>query len=100
MQKEKVVKQGGVSASKKLSRLLDVLEYIAKQNGRKVGTFEIQGFLASKGICLDVRTIQRDLNLLKNHHCRLQSDDCSPQGWFFAKDKESQFVAELLKEVA
>ena len=100
MQKEKVVKQGGVSASKKLSRLLDVLEYIAKQNGRKVGTFEIQGFLASKGICLGVRTIQRDLNLLKNHHCRLQSDDCSPQGWFFAKDKESQFIAELLKEVA
>lgn len=47
MQKEKVVKQGGVSASKKLSRLLDVLEYIAKQNGRKVGTFEIQGFYSS-----------------------------------------------------
>jgi len=100
MQKEKVVKQGGVSASKKLSRLLDVLEYIAKQNGRKVGTFEIQGFLADKGIASDIRTIQRDLNLLQNHHCRLQSDDCSPQGWFFAKDKSSQFVAELLKEVA
>lgn len=100
MQKEKVVKQGGVSASKKLSRLLDVLEYIAKQNGRKVGTLEIQGFLASKGICLDVRTIQRDLNLLQDHFCRIKGDDCSPQGWFFAKDEESQLVANLLKEVA
>jgi predicted DNA-binding transcriptional regulator YafY len=100
MQKEKVVKQGGVSASKKLSRLLDVLEYIAKQNGRKVGTFEIQGFLASKGIASDIRTIQRDLNLLQDHFCRLQSDDCNPQGWFFGKDESSQFIAELLKEVA
>ena len=101
MQKEKVVKtKHGCSASKKLSRLLDVLEYIAKQNGRKVGTFEIQSFLASKGIASDIRTIQRDLNLLQDHFCRLQSDKCSPQGWFFAKDKESQFVAELLKEVA
>lgn len=99
MQKEKVVNRSSMS-SKKLARLLTVLSYVAKQNGRKVGTFEIQGFLASKGICLDARTIQRDLNLLKNHHCRLQSDKCSPQGWFFAKDKESQFIAELLKEVA
>jgi len=84
MQKEKVVKQGGVSASKKLSRLLDVLEYIAKQNGRKVGTFEIQGFLASTGIASDIRTIQRDLNLLQDHFCRLQSDKCRPQGWLSA----------------
>lgn len=98
MQKEKVVKSS--MPSKKLARLLTVLSYVAKQNGRKVGTFEIKGFLASTGIASDIRTIQRDLNLLQDHFCRLQSDKCSPQGWFFAKDKESQFIAELLKEVA
>ena len=99
MQKEKVVNRSSMP-SEKLARLLTVLSYVAKQNGRKVGTFEIQGFLASTGIASDIRTIQRDLNLLQDHFCRLQSDKCRPQGWLFAKDKESQFVAELLKEVA
>ena len=98
MQKAKTVKNA--APSKKLSRMLKILAYVAKQNGRKVGTFEIQDYLKERGIFSDIRTIQRDLNLLKNHFCGIKGDDCSPQGWFFAKDEESQFVAELLKEVA
>ena len=97
MQKAKTVNN---SASKKLGRMLKILAYIAKQNGRKVGTFEIQAFLKERGIFSDIRTIQRDLNLLQDHFCGIQGDDCNPQGWFFAKDEESQLVAELLKEVA
>lgn len=98
MQKTKTVKNA--APSKKLGRMLKILAYIAKQNGRKVGTFEIQANLASLGIVIDIRTIQRDLNLLEDHFCGIKGDDCSPQGWFFAKDEESQLVASLLKEVA
>ena len=99
MQKEKTVKKSGMP-SKKFGRMLKILSYVAKQNGRKVGTFEIQAFLKGQGIVSDIRTIQRDLNLLEDHFCGIKGDDCSPQGWFFAKDEESQFIAELLKEVA
>lgn len=98
MQKEKVVKSS--MPSKKLARLLTVLSYVAKQNGRKVGTFETKDYLKSVGIIIDIRTMQRDLELLSMHFPRLKGDKCSPQGWFFAKDKESQFIAELLIEVA
>jgi predicted DNA-binding transcriptional regulator YafY len=99
MQKEKTVKKSGM-ASKKLSRMFKILAYVAKQNGRKVGTFEIQDFLKEQEIVSDIRTIQRDLNLLQDHFCGIQGDDCNPQGWFFAKDEESQLMASLLKEVA
>lgn len=99
MQKEKVVNRSSMP-SKKLARLLTVLSYVAKKNGRKVGTFEIKDHLKSVDIVIDIRTMQRDLELLSMHFPRLKGDKCSPQGWFFAKDKESQFVAELLKEVA
>lgn len=98
MQKTKTVKNA--APSKKLARMLKILSYVAKQNGRKVGTFEIQDFLKEKGIVSDIRTIQRDLNLLEDHFCGIKGDDCNPQGWFFAKDEESQLIAELLKEVA
>lgn len=99
MQKEKTVKKSGMP-SKKLARMFKILAYIAKQNGRKVGTFEIQDFLKEQDIVSDIRTIQRDLNLLQDHFCNIKGDGCNPQGWFFAKDEESQLVAGLLKEVA
>lgn len=94
MQKEKVVN------GRKNIRPTKILVYIAQANGRKVGTIELKQFLDSQGFDVDIRTIQRDLNLLKNHFCGIKGDDCSPQGWFFAKDEESQLVASLLKEVA
>lgn len=98
MQKTKTVKNA--APSKKLARMLKILSYLAKQNGRKVGTFEIQANLAGLGIVIDIRTIQRDLNLLQDHFCNIKGDNCNPQGWFFAKDEDSQLVASLLKEVA
>lgn len=77
------------------------LMLVVGANGKRIGTYEIQNkLLVNFGIKASLRTIQRDLNLLQDHFCRLQSDKCSPQGWFFAKDEESQFIAELLKEVA
>ena len=99
MQKEKVVKQDktkGFTAA----RILYEAAYIASQNGRRVGTFEIQSHLEALGINVDIRTVQRDLKILSKHFVHLKSDNCSPQGFYFAKDKESQFIAELLKEVA
>jgi len=94
MQKEKVVN------GRKNIRPTKILVYIAQANGRKVGTIELKQFLDSQGFDVGIRTIQRDLNLLQEHFCNIKGDNCSPQGWYFSKNKDSQLVANLLKEAA
>lgn len=100
MQEQKTVKFNTTFASKKLARLLHVLMCVAKGNGRKVGTFEIKKYLAEKGIDVDLRTIQRDLNLIFDVFEYIKKDNCSPQGWYFEKSEDGQLITSLLKEAA
>jgi len=94
MQKEKVVN------SRKNIRPTKILVYIAKANGRRIGTSELKVFLDCEGFDVDVRTIQRDLNLLEKNFSFLQKDNNKPQGWFITKDELKQLTDSLLKEVA
>lgn len=100
MQEEKIVKFNHALASKKVARLLHVLMCVAKGNGRKVGTLEIEVYLAEKGINVELRTIQRDLNFLFDAFDLIKKDNCSPQGWYYEKSEDGQLIASLLKEVA
>ena len=100
MQEEKIVKFNHALASKKVARLLHVLMCVAKGNGRKVGTVEIKTYLVEKGICVDLRTIQRDLNMIEASFEHIKKDNCSPQGWYYEKSDDGQLIALLLKEVA
>ena len=66
--------------SKILARLLMMLKAIKNTKGR-AGTKEISDFLKANGIDVSLRTIQRDLRVMRDFGVPIEGDDCKPQGW-------------------
>ena len=63
-----------------LKRLLTILNAIKNTKGR-AGTKEISDFLKANGIDVSLRTIQRDLRVMRDFGVPIEGDDCKPQGW-------------------
>lgn len=91
MQEEKIVKDKAQARAG--LRAFYILVFVTEAKGRRIGTYEIQDKLAKINIRASLRTIQRDLNQLKDINAPIKSDGCQPQGWSFNSDN-------LLKEVA
>ncbi len=93
MQEEKIVKDKAQARAG--LRAFYILVFVTEAKGRRIGTYEIQDKLAKINIRASLRTIQRDLNQLKdiNAPIKSESDGCQPQGWSFDADN-------FLKEVA
>lgn len=91
MQKKDLVKKKAQSRAG--LRMFYELLLISNAQGRRVGTEEIQAKLSELGLVVSLRTIQRDLNSLRDINAPIKSDGHHPQGWSF-------FSENLLKEVA
>jgi len=91
MQKNDLVNKK--AQSRAALRMFYELLFISEAKGRRIGTEEIQAKLSELGLVASLRTIQRDLNSLRDINAPIKSDGCHPQGWSF-------FSANLLKEVA
>lgn len=84
MQAEKIVKDKAQARAG--LRAFYILSFVTEAKGRRVGTIEIQEKLAELDIKTSLRTIQRDLNHLKEINAPIKSDGCQPQGWSFNVD--------------
>lgn len=91
MQKNDLVNKK--AQSRAALRMFYELLFISEAKGRRIGTEEIQAKLLGLGFVASIRTIQRDLNQLKDINAPIKSDGCHPQGWSF-------FSENLFKEVA
>lgn len=83
------------SCTLKLKRVLIILCAI-KDKGR-IGTKELNEYLASLGINASIRTTQRDLKLMQELGLPLYGDDCKPQGWRIDSKNPLAEVVELLE---
>jgi predicted DNA-binding transcriptional regulator YafY len=90
MQKKDLVNKK--AQSRAALRMFYELQFILNTKGR-IGTEEIQAKLSALGFVASKRTIQRDLNSLRDINAPIKSDGHQPQGWSF-------FSENLLKEVA
>ena len=91
MQKNSLVNKK--AQSRAALRMFYELLLISNAQGRRIGTEEIQAKLSELGLVASLRTIQRDLNSLRDINAPIKSDGHQPQGWSF-------FSENLLKEVA
>lgn len=65
-------------------RLIETLRLLPR-HPRALTVSELQSRLAARGFAVDIRTVQRNLNLLSAHY-PIHGDEAKPQRWCWARD--------------
>jgi len=78
-----------------LKRLMMILSFLSQSTGRKIGTHEIQQWLAEQNVNIGIRTIQRDLRMMQEIGLPVKVDNHQPMG---AKiNPQNEWLINLLK---